>query len=176
MANQNKKRKRTVLRDGADPIDIYVGAQLRKLRGLHGLSQQKLGDIIDRTFQQVQKYERGANRIGASNLFKISRALGVSTEFFYDGLDGPAKHKLPTLSRVQMNLIRSVSEIKNKKVVGAIASIAKAAASVESLKEMSESETNFEGREWCRECGGLDGRHEGNCSPLSPNAALPEEG
>lgn len=55
---------------------------------LVSMSQEKLGDALGLTFQQVQKYEKGANRIGASRLFQISRVLGVSIEFFYEGLSG----------------------------------------------------------------------------------------
>ena len=57
-------------------------------RMLVGMSQEKLGDSLGLTFQQVQKYEKGANRIGASRLFQISRVLGVSVSFFYEGLSG----------------------------------------------------------------------------------------
>lgn len=55
---------------------------------LIGMSQEKLGDSLDLTFQQVQKYEKGSNRIGASRLFQIARMLGVSVEFFFEGLTG----------------------------------------------------------------------------------------
>ncbi|MGV8997549.1 MAG: helix-turn-helix domain-containing protein [Parvibaculaceae bacterium] len=57
-------------------------------RMLIGMSQEKLGDSLGLTFQQVQKYEKGSNRIGASRLFHIARVLGVSIEFFYEGLTG----------------------------------------------------------------------------------------
>lgn len=53
---------------------------------LIGMSQEKLGDQLELTFQQVQKYEKGANRIGASRLYQISRTLGVPVDYFYDGL------------------------------------------------------------------------------------------
>lgn len=68
-------------------IDIYVGTRLRLQRTLLGLTQEKLGDAVGLTFQQIQKYERGANRVGASRLFALSRALKVSVEFFFDGMD-----------------------------------------------------------------------------------------
>jgi transcriptional regulator with XRE-family HTH domain len=55
-------------------------------RMLVGMSQEKLGDSLGLTFQQVQKYEKGANRIGASRLYQIARVLGVAIEFFYDGI------------------------------------------------------------------------------------------
>ena len=70
-----------------DPIDVHVGARVKLRRKLLGMSQERLGATLDVTFQQIQKYERGANRIGASNLYKISCALGVSPAFFFEGID-----------------------------------------------------------------------------------------
>ncbi len=72
-----------------NPIDIHVGSRVRLRRTLLGLSQEKLGGAIGLTFQQVQKYERGANRIGASRLFDLSRVLDVPVSFFFD--DMPAE-------------------------------------------------------------------------------------
>jgi transcriptional regulator with XRE-family HTH domain len=69
------------------PIDIRVGARVRLRRNMLGLSQEKLGEALGLTFQQVQKYERGANRIGASRLFQLSRELGVPVSFFFDETD-----------------------------------------------------------------------------------------
>ena len=70
----------------ASPIDAHVGARIRLRRTLLGLSQEKLGDALGLTFQQVQKYERGANRVGASRLFDLSRVLDVPIAFFFDDL------------------------------------------------------------------------------------------
>ena len=70
-----------------NPIDIRVGARLRLRRNMLGLSQEKLGEAIGLTFQQVQKYERGANRIGASRLYELSRVLDVPVSFFFDDTD-----------------------------------------------------------------------------------------
>lgn len=67
------------------PVDVYVGSRLRLCRTLKGMSQQKLAQHLRLTFQQVQKYERGANRIGASRLFEMSRILDVPVSFFFDG-------------------------------------------------------------------------------------------
>ena len=66
------------------PIDVHVGKRVRLRRTLIGISQEKLGEAIGLTFQQVQKYERGANRIGASRLFDLSRVLDVPVSFFFD--------------------------------------------------------------------------------------------
>jgi transcriptional regulator with XRE-family HTH domain len=68
----------------ANPIDIHVGSRVRFRRMLLGMSQEKLGERLGLTFQQVQKYEKGINRIGASRLFDLAQVLGVSVQFFYD--------------------------------------------------------------------------------------------
>jgi transcriptional regulator with XRE-family HTH domain len=70
----------------ANPIDAQVGNRVRIRRMLIGMSQEKLGDHLGLTFQQVQKYEKGVNRIGAGRLFEIARILGVPIDFFYDGV------------------------------------------------------------------------------------------
>jgi len=69
-----------------NPVDVHVGARVRLRRKILRLSQEKLGEQLGVTFQQVQKYERGANRIGASRLWKLSEVLDVPVSFFYDGL------------------------------------------------------------------------------------------
>jgi transcriptional regulator with XRE-family HTH domain len=70
-----------------NPIDVQVGSRVRLRRNMLGLSQEKLGEAIGLTFQQVQKYERGANRIGASRLHELSRVLDVPVAFFFDDTD-----------------------------------------------------------------------------------------
>jgi transcriptional regulator with XRE-family HTH domain len=67
-----------------NPIDIHVGSRVRFRRMLLGMSQEKLGEKLGLTFQQVQKYEKGINRIGASRLFDLAQVLGVSVQFFYE--------------------------------------------------------------------------------------------
>jgi transcriptional regulator with XRE-family HTH domain len=69
-----------------NPIDIHVGARLRQRRTILGMSQGKLGDSVGLTFQQIQKYERGSNRIGASRLYDLSRVLDVSISYFFDDM------------------------------------------------------------------------------------------
>ncbi|MGE5515631.1 MAG: helix-turn-helix domain-containing protein [Bacteroidota bacterium] len=69
-----------------DPIDIHVGGRVRLRRTLMGLSQTELANALGLTFQQVQKYERGANRISASRLYKMAETLSVPVSFFFDGM------------------------------------------------------------------------------------------
>lgn len=79
-------KKKRASKGTADPIDRYVGSRVRVRRLGLGMSQTILGQAISVTFQQVQKYENGANRVGASNLYKMAKALGVDVGFFYDGM------------------------------------------------------------------------------------------
>jgi transcriptional regulator with XRE-family HTH domain len=69
-----------------NPIDTHVGSRIRLRRQLIKMSQEKLGDELGVTFQQVQKYERGANRVGASRLYRLSRVLEVPIQFFFEDL------------------------------------------------------------------------------------------
>ncbi len=74
-------------------VDLHVGARIRTRRKALGVSQEKLADQLGLTFQQVQKYERGANRVSASKLYEIGQALGAPPAWFYEGLtqtDAPA--------------------------------------------------------------------------------------
>jgi transcriptional regulator with XRE-family HTH domain len=78
-----------------NPIDVHVGSRVRLRRTLLGMSQEKLGEAIGLTFQQVQKYERGANRIGASRLFDLSRVLDVPVSFFFDDMPDDDEGPVP---------------------------------------------------------------------------------
>ncbi|WP_448206230.1 helix-turn-helix domain-containing protein [Azospirillum sp. sgz302134] len=82
--------------EGPNPIDIHVGARLRLRRTLLGLSQEKLGEAVGITFQQLQKYERGSNRISASRLFNLSQVLGVPVSYFFDDMPTPEQIATPS--------------------------------------------------------------------------------
>jgi transcriptional regulator with XRE-family HTH domain len=81
-----------------NPIDKHVGSRVRMRRMMLGMSQEKLGDALALTFQQVQKYEKGTNRIGASRLQQISHILQVPVAFFFEGApvlsEGPGSESL----------------------------------------------------------------------------------
>ncbi|NQW09271.1 MAG: helix-turn-helix transcriptional regulator [Alphaproteobacteria bacterium] len=81
-----------------NPIDVHVGARVRLRRTLLGMSQERLGDALGLTFQQVQKYERGANRIGASRLYDLAKALQVPIGFFFDDLPDSVDKDAPTIA------------------------------------------------------------------------------
>jgi transcriptional regulator with XRE-family HTH domain len=87
MANDDETAGETEERGSSrrpNPMDAHVGSRVRLRRMLLGMSQEKLGEHLGLTFQQVQKYEKGINRIGASRLFDLSHVLGVPVQFFYD--------------------------------------------------------------------------------------------
>src|SRR3954470_4257115 len=79
-----------------NPIDVHVGSRVRFRRMLLGMSQEKLGEKLGLTFQQVQKYEKGINRIGASRLFDLAQVLGVPVQFFYE--EAPSGDLQPTMT------------------------------------------------------------------------------
>ena len=80
----------------AHPIDLHVGARLRQRRRLLGMTQQKLAESVKIRFQQIQKYESGANRISASRLWSLSTALDVPVAYFFEGLDERAAKSVQT--------------------------------------------------------------------------------
>ena len=101
------------------PIDRLVGSRVRLIRTARGLSQSRLADDLGITFQQVQKYEKGTNRISASRLFEISRLLGVTVPELYAGADettsteGPVD-KLPSL--LDHKIILALSRVDDDQV------------------------------------------------------------
>ncbi len=115
------------------PVDVHVGARLRVRRTLLGMSQTTLGDAIGLTFQQVQKYERGSNRISASRLFDLSRVLDVPIEYFFDDMptavaasalaQGGGKAKKPPsyepdpmATRETLELVRAYYKIRDPEI------------------------------------------------------------
>ncbi len=80
MAEENKKKP--------NPIDTHVGGRIRLRRNMLGMSQEKLGENLGITFQQIQKYEKGTNRVGASRLQAIASILGVPVAFFFEDAPG----------------------------------------------------------------------------------------
>jgi transcriptional regulator with XRE-family HTH domain len=83
----------------ANPVDVHVGSRLRLRRTLLGMSQEKLGEAIGLTFQQVQKYERGSNRIGASRLYDLARVLDVPVGFFFEEMPEQTQQSSPAQLR-----------------------------------------------------------------------------
>ena len=110
-----------------DPTDRHVGARVRMRRLMLGMSQTKLGDALGLTFQQVQKYEKGTNRIGASRLQQIAKTLQVPVSFFFEELPAAARASAgtgPSLSDVSavlatsdgLALVQGFARIQNSKL------------------------------------------------------------
>lgn len=91
VARRARSRKNKDGQKIAKPVDVHVGAKVRARRLELGMSQEKLGEAIGLTFQQVQKYEKGSNRIGSSRLVQIANALDVPPTYFFE--DGPGQTK-----------------------------------------------------------------------------------
>jgi len=90
-------------------VDVLIGAKIRERRLELGLSQEKLGGLLGITFQQVQKYERGANRVGASRMVDVAHALGVPPSYFFDTLPAATETKEAQLERELITDFRSLS-------------------------------------------------------------------
>lgn len=128
-----------------NPVDVHVGTRLRLRRTILGLSQEALGEALGLTFQQIQKYERGTNRIGASRLFDLARALEVSIEYFYEdmppeveaasprhmalaesGAEPPARRLDPMGKRETLDLVRTYYKIDDPSVRRRVYDLARA--------------------------------------------------
>jgi transcriptional regulator with XRE-family HTH domain len=96
-----KRRGARAIADEPSPVDVHVGGRVRMRRTLLGMSQEKLGNAVGLTFQQIQKYERGANRIGASRLFDLSCVLEVPVQFFFEEMAGSTTGKDPAAARYE---------------------------------------------------------------------------
>lgn len=93
-----------------NPIDVHVGNRIRLRRTLLGLSQEKMASLLGLTFQQVQKYERGMNRVGASRLWDISRVLEVPVGFFYEDMDQEVASQSPRMFSIPESTPLSFAE------------------------------------------------------------------
>ena len=133
----------------ANPMDVHVGSRVRLRRMLLGMSQEKLGEHLGLTFQQVQKYEKGVNRIGASRLFDLAKVLGVPVQFFYDEAPSGAQAASVTIAgfseqpdesyvveflgtREGLELNKAFARIEDHKVRRSIVELVRALAGLES--------------------------------------------
>jgi transcriptional regulator with XRE-family HTH domain len=115
-----------VPKKSVNPIDRHVGARIRMQRMVRGFSQTELGEAVGVTFQQVQKYEKGVNRVSASRLQRIADALEVTPEFFFDGasakaVGSPSSKEVTTIdefisSRDGVALSRAFTRIPDAKI------------------------------------------------------------
>jgi len=150
MASSGRRQKS----DKPNPVDVHVGSRVRLRRTLLGMSQEKLGDALGLTFQQVQKYERGANRVGASRLYDLSRVLDVPVSFFFeefsDALPSPngtgetvgdPYQVNPMMKRETLELVRAYLRISDPQIKRRVFELTKALASA----YPSEVETSEQG-------------------------------
>ena len=131
-----------------NPIDVHVGSRVRFRRMLLGMSQEKLGEKLGLTFQQIQKYEKGINRIGASRLFDLAHVLGVPVQFFYeeapvggepDALTGVAYAERPAENSI-VEFLRSRDGLELNKAFVRIADVKARRAIVELVRSLAEDE------------------------------------
>jgi len=136
-----------------NPIDVHVGARLRARRTLLGLSQTALGDVIGISFQQLQKYEKGSNRISASRLYDVSKLMDVDIGYFFDEMGQaiesespaqlsrqkskrsprkPPKSEDPLHRRETLELVRAYYRITDPKIRGHVRKLFQSAASASS--------------------------------------------
>ena len=128
-------------------VDIHVGGQLRLRRSALGLSQDQLGAAIGLSFQQVQKYERGANRIGASRLYEMSKVLHIPVSYFFEGFGGlslaeegdSSYQPDPVMKRETLELMRAYHQILDSKQRRKILKLVQALAE-ESQRESEEKQ------------------------------------
>ena len=133
-----------------NPIDVHVGSRVRFRRMLLGMSQEKLGEKLGLTFQQIQKYEKGINRIGASRLFDLAHVLGVPVQFFYeeapvggesDPLTGVGYAEKPAENSI-VEFLRSRDGLELNKAFVRIADVKARRAIVELVRSLAEDETS----------------------------------
>ncbi len=123
--------RRTVAKHGPHPVDVHVGGRVRMRRTMLGMSLMKLGDALAITYQQLQKNERGFNRIGASRLYQLSHVLDVPIEYFFEGLEDKTSGRSPDdvmVKRETLELVRAYYRIRDPKVREAIRRMALAMA------------------------------------------------
>jgi transcriptional regulator with XRE-family HTH domain len=119
IANENEPRL-------AKRVDSHVGSRIRKRRTLLGLTQEQLAAALDISYQQVQKYETGANRVSAGRLYQISKELSVEVSYFFDGLEeSGTTDQLPHggRNRPTIELAKNFSEIDNPSVRAAVSNL-----------------------------------------------------
>jgi transcriptional regulator with XRE-family HTH domain len=122
-----------------NPVDAHVGSRVRLRRVMLAISQQKLANALGLSFQQVQKYEKGANRIGASRLEQISRFLQVPVAFFFEGASAASEEDTRSLALmndfasspegITIRLVQSFTEIEDADVRGRIVDLVQAIGS-----------------------------------------------
>ena len=110
------------------PTDVHVGRRVREARATKGLSQEQLGNLIGISFQQVQKYEKGTNRIGSSRLWDISKALDVPIPYFFEGMEDAGELNGREIPRRTIQLAKQIEEIQDDGIRDQVLNLIKACA------------------------------------------------
>jgi len=98
------------------PVDIHVGQRIKEIRTVRSLTQSNVAEQLGISFQQLQKYETGANRVSASRMFELSKLLGVSPSFFFEGLEGENYESMPPMDMETARIAAILSNITNQKL------------------------------------------------------------
>lgn len=133
-----------------NPIDVHVGGRIRLRRMLIGMSQEKLGAQLSLTFQQVQKYEKGTNRVGASRLFHIAQILGIEVQSFFENLPlqaMPDSVKVPGMAEAPsenfvLDYVQSSEGLELNKAFANIKSVPVRRRVLELIKELAARPAN----------------------------------
>jgi len=121
-----RKNRRTIREKGPDPVDVHVGKRVRQGRLDAGFSQDQLGQGLGVSFQAVQKYEQGENRLSASRLFRAAQMIAQPVSFFFDGLDRDTPtNDAPVVTPEEFDLIRNYRQIASKEVRDQLLRLAK---------------------------------------------------
>jgi transcriptional regulator with XRE-family HTH domain len=129
-------------------IDQQVGERIRKRRTLLGYTQEQLADALEISYQQIQKYETGANRVSAGRLFQIAQRLEAPVTYFFDGLGIDYDGDLPQQSnRITFDLVRNFGQIDEPTVRNALAGLVKALAASGEEASKPDDETGHSDRD-----------------------------
>jgi len=131
LGGAGRRPRRTVREHGPDPVDVHVGRRLRQARLLAGLSQEELGDGIGVSFQAVQKYEQGENRLSASRLFRAAKLLSQTVAYFFEELEGQMVTGHTSFSREEIDLVRHFRQIASEDVRDHLLQVAKRISEVD---------------------------------------------
>ena len=115
-------------RQRAMAVDVHVGRKIRERRIMLGLTQHQAAEMIGVTYQQLHKYEKGINRIASGRLYVIARAMGVTVDQFFEGLDSPSAYEPARNQRMLLELARNFMSIPTQKHQEALCSMARALA------------------------------------------------
>ena len=98
------------------PVDTHVGQRVKEIRTVRGFTQSNVAEQLGISFQQLQKYETGANRVSASRMFELSKLLKVSPAFFFEGLEGENYESMPPMDMETARIASALSGITNEKL------------------------------------------------------------